>query len=131
MLYPSVASHPLLGGPAKKDASADQPRLNAQQELAELLLGFSTPTLTDAEQVAVVAQALVMQVNWQYAIKDFDPFIYTSRSSKAEATGISFRDDVTLVNPMAQSLADLVLVPTEAASHAQWAELTSFRGPRR
>jgi len=128
-LYSGVASHPALSGKSKAKHAEDSPAFGAQQLLAEQLLGFSAPAVTDADLLELAQLAIALEVNWLYELGT-DPFIYTALGSAKLNQNRSFRDDVSMISPQAQALADQVLVPVAEQGSAGFKTLRSMRGPQ-
>lgn len=127
-----TTAHPLLSNKALTLKTAAQPKLEAQVQLAESLLGLAAPVETDPLRVDRVKMALALQVNWQLEY-EADPFVLSSETSGIQRETISYRPDVPLVDPRAQEIIDgLVDVEDEEDLTGLWGEsVRSVRGPNR
>jgi hypothetical protein len=131
VLYETVAGHALLSGEANALQAQDNDAFEAQQLLAEQLLGFAAPAATDLTLLETAQLALVLQINWQLATK-LDPYIYKQIGSAKMAQQRVFLDGgVPIVSPQAEQLAATEgLMGTVEDMAGAWGSFRSSRGPQ-
>lgn len=119
MLYPTVAGHALLTPAATTKVAAS----TEHQELAEDLLGLSSPALTVASDVGKIKRAIVLQINFQ-TTQEVADLLYSYQSSRHSNQQRATR--FLLVNPQALAILDMIdgLV---LATEDRWATFTSHR----
>lgn len=131
MIYDSVEAHPALVGRAKLDGADPNmlPTFQAQQLLAEKLLGLSAPALTDAGDLAFINLALATQINYQYEL-GVNAFVYSSLSTQPQSENKTYRADLPAVHPFAAKLVLDVLYPDGVDLADSFRTVTSVRGPQ-
>ena len=118
MIYPSIAAHPLLSNQAK---ALDPAVLNAQQDVAETLLGLFPPAVTVALTLSRVTTAIVLQMNFQIA-QGLDP-LYTEFTQSAHSRQmVSYRD--RYLDPRAVAIVTEALLEEEGDGYKL---MTSYR----
>jgi hypothetical protein len=127
-LYSGVEDHPALSADAQAKAE-DEEAFDAQQLLAEQLLGLGPPAVTAQAALDIVLLAIALQINFQLA-QGTDPFIYAEISSQQMAQRRSFRD-AALTEPRAVQLIAQVMASQEPGTVGGWRVLRSVRGPQR
>ena len=119
MLYSTVAGHALLTPAALTKVAAS----NEHQELAEDLLGLSSPALTNATDVGKIKRAIVLQINFQ-TTQEASDLLYSYQSSRHSNQQRSTR--FLLVSPLAMEiLATIDGLVVEAGD--RWATFQSHR----
>lgn len=122
-----VVGHALLSG---KVTAWSPDVLEAEQDLAEALLGVTADLLTDLDETDLtrVVLAVVLQMNLQ-AATDMTHFILESMTSTQQGESRKYRD--VSVHPRAQMLIDLVFGSgASAATLAAWRNTGVTRSAR-
>jgi hypothetical protein len=89
LLFEPLIGHALLSG--QFAGLPDDDQRNAQQEIAELLLGLSSPFPTDPELVEAVKLAVVLQINYQLQ-QGTEPETVKSMTQNHPGIMTSYRD---------------------------------------
>lgn len=99
-LYDTLTKDHALASDFVKRLSDDT--FEAQQVLAEMLLGLSTPVITDANVVERLQIAIIQQIDFQVQ-QGFDPLILESMGVGSQATkSMTWRD--RYINPRSAAI---------------------------
>lgn len=102
-----VTSHPLLTGKVTVLVTANDGRFEAQQDLAEALLGLTSVYVArlTAEQLVRAKLAVALQLNFQVE-QGLDPFVVQSESSVQQGESRTYRPDA--VHPQALAIINAI-----------------------
>lgn len=121
-----IADHPLRSAKVADLQTSDPDAFEANNILAELLLGLQDiAVLDDPDDLDRATYATVLQVNFQVA-QGLDPLLLSQKTSLLRVSK-TYRD--VLINPQALAVV-AALVGTGEPYGNPWGEwLTSLRGP--